>query len=92
MTKHMNLSSVLVSTLGALVLFVLTAMFVTPAKASSVEGYTASTKAPIVLAYYYGPRYNGPAYHRGPNWVGPRCVNNCFRNRWGNMQCVRHCN
>ncbi len=92
MTKKISLNNVFLSTLGVLVLFLFTATFVTPAQASSTERNTTNASAPVVLAYYYG--YNAPRYNRGPNWVapGPRCANNCFRNQWGNMQCVRRCN
>ena len=89
MNKCMSLNNVLLSTLGALAFFLLTALCVTPAHANSAAGYTAGTTAPAVLAYYYGP---GPRYNHGPNWVGPRCSKNCFRNQWGNVRCVRTCN
>ncbi len=97
MNKQLSLNNVFLLTLTGLILFLITAVCVTPAQAATTEEVVSSTTAPVVLAWYY---VGGPRYYRGPGWagrgwVGPGrayiCPKRCWRNAWGYVNCARAC-
>ena len=101
MKTQIKIYPVFLSTLAALILFVMTAAFSASANATPTEGYQAGATAPITLAYYrwnyphYGYRYGYRPYWGGRGWRswGRVCSNRCAYNRWGQaINCVRVCN
>lgn len=92
MNKHLTIKTLFFSTLGALMLLMMIALFSSPAEAqgTSIQGATAITAAPVQLAWWRGPGY----YHRGYYWGPPRavvCPRTCWRGYWGVVHCVRRC-
>jgi len=91
MNKQLVMKNIVLSTFGALVLFVLTAMFATQASAMPIEDSNKPIAAPVQLAYWHGYRYG--YYHHGW-WGRPRayvCPRTCWRGYWGMLHCARRC-
>ena len=89
MKTQMNLSKTLLSTIGMLAISSSAALFASSAQANTIDENNSS-KAPMVLAYYYGPGY----YNHGPYWGGRYhyvCPRTCWRNAWGYVHCARRC-
>ena len=91
MNKQLAINNIVLSTFGALVLFVLTAMFATQASAASTERESKPINAPVQLAWWHG---YGPGYYNRGYWGRHRayvCPRTCWRGRWGVLHCSRRC-
>ena len=93
------LKHLLVALFVGLALVLLTTSISTPASAMALEENATTTKAPVVLAWYYGPghRYYGGGYRRGwgPGWGhwrwGGPCRRVCWHGPYGGLHCGTRC-
>ncbi len=94
MSNQISVKHILVPLLTGLALVLVTALFSTQAKAMAIETNATNTKAPVVLAWYYGPgyRYYYGGYRRGwgPGWGGA-CRRVCWRGPYGGLHCGTRC-
>ena len=89
MSNQRRLNNLLLSIIATVTVFLLTVSYAPSARAAVTEAYQSNGQSPVVLAYYYGPRFYRHAGWGYRNWYGYRCERTCYINRWGYRSC--HC-
>ena len=87
MNHQLRLNNLLLSIVATVTMFLLIISYAPSARAAVTEAYQGKAVAPVVLAYYYGPRYHRYGGWGYRNWYGYRCERTCYINRWGYRNC-----